>query len=126
MINTALGTILFTSHSFFCYLLSRLDYFAPTEAQAEISLVRKSDDTPLSGRQRDALASAIQTGGEEQQHADSQDGGPEWFSFGAEDQIMFMEAIHKLPHPTLMSAVAGAAAGVLQAIIFAPIENAVK
>lgn len=124
MINTALGTILFTSHSFFCYLLSRLDYFAPREAQAEISLDLKSPgDSPLSKRQREAVVSTIRNGEEEANH---RDGVPEWFSFGAEDQIMFMEAIHKLPHPTLMSAAAGAAAGVLQAIIFAPIENAVK
>lgn len=124
MINTALGTILFTSHSFFCYLLSRLDYFAPRESQAEISLDLKTPGgSPLSERQREAVASAIQKREEE---ANLHEGVPEWFSFGAEDQIMFMEAIHRLPHPTLMSAAAGAAAGVLQAIIFAPIENAVK
>jgi len=52
--------------------------------------------------------------------------GPVWLSFGAEDQISFMESIHRLPHPTLLSAVAGAAAGAIQGVAFAPIENAVK
>jgi hypothetical protein len=123
MINTALGTILFTSHSFFCYLLSKLDYFAPRETSTTIPL--DPGTLPhLSGDERKAVTSAIENGQESE--ADHQDGVPEWFSFGAEDQIMFMEAIHRLPHPTLMSAVAGAAAGVLQAVIFAPIENAVK
>jgi hypothetical protein len=116
MINTALGTILFTSHSFFCYVLSRLDFFAPTESPVSLDPRTATDGKSVAGDSPDWVK------GEEERH----DGGPEWLSFGAEDQIMFMEAIHRLPHPTLMSAAAGAAAGVLQAVIFAPIENAVK
>ena len=123
MINTALGTILFTSHSFFCYVLSRLDFFAPTETSISLGPRVTKDGQPITQTNIEATAewSRIAEGREERH-----DGGPEWLSFGAEDQIMFMEAIHRLPHPTLMSAVAGAAAGVLQAVIFAPIENAVK
>ena len=37
-----------------------------------------------------------------------------------------MESIHRLPHPTLMNALAGAGAGAIQGVAFAPIENAVK
>lgn len=123
MINTALGTILFTSHSFFCYVLSRLDCFAPTETSVSLGPQAMTDGQPIVQWGATATAEWAKIAeGRDGRH----DAGPEWLSFGAEDQIMFMEAIHRLPHPTLMSAVAGAAAGVLQAVIFAPIENAVK
>lgn len=117
LINTALGTLLFTSHSFFCYLLSRIDFFAPKGSRTEVLLDPNSDLKGSPPRQRDSTESNID---------DAHEGGPEWLSFGVEEQIMFMEAIHKLPHPTLMSAVAGAAAGCIQGVLFAPIENAVK
>lgn len=123
MINTALGTILFTSHSFFCYVLSRLEFFAPTETSVSLGPLVADDGRSI--LQPSATTAAGWTKVAEGRD-ESHDAGPEWLSFGAEDQIMFMEAIHRLPHPTLMSAVAGAAAGVLQAVIFAPIENAVK
>lgn len=122
MINTALGTILFTSHSFFCYVLSRLDFFAPTETSVSLGPRITKDGQTISQTDASTTADWSKIAEEHERH----DGGPEWLSFGAEDQIMFMEAIHRLPHPTLMSAAAGAAAGVLQAVIFAPIENAVK
>jgi hypothetical protein len=60
------------------------------------------------------------------EHLDELENGPVWLSFGAEDQISFMESIHRLPHPTLLSALAGAGAGAIQGVAFAPIENAVK
>ncbi|KAJ9096812.1 hypothetical protein QFC21_005083 [Naganishia friedmannii] len=117
LINTALGTLLFTSHSFFCYLLSRVDFFAPRESHTEVLVTPDSDGKyPPSDQSHTSRSSAN----------DAHEGGPEWLSFGVEEQMMFMEAIHKLPHPTLMSAVAGAAAGCIQGVLFAPIENAVK
>jgi hypothetical protein len=57
---------------------------------------------------------------------DEDETGPEWLSFGAEDQISFMESIHRLPHPTILNALAGASAGALQGLVFAPIENTVR
>lgn len=39
---------------------------------------------------------------------------------------MFMESLHKLPHPTLLSMIAGMGAGVIQGVAFTPVENAVK
>lgn len=117
LINTALGTLLFTSHSFFCYLLSRIEFFAPKESHTETLLHPDSDAKHTVPNQLNTSDSSTD---------DAHEGGPEWLSFGVEEQIMFMEAIHKLPHPTLMSALAGAAAGCIQGVLFAPIENAVK
>ncbi|KAJ9113656.1 hypothetical protein QFC22_005965 [Naganishia vaughanmartiniae] len=108
MINTALGTLLFTSHSFFCYLLSRIDFFAPRD---EVLLTPGLDGILPQPHQQQSADSRVD---------DAHEGGPEWLSFGAEDQMMFMEAIHKLPHPTLMSALAGAAAGCIQGYYLHP------
>ncbi|KAJ9104054.1 hypothetical protein QFC19_004188 [Naganishia cerealis] len=94
------------------------------ETRSEVSL-KASSDEQLSSYQRRTLKSRVENASDDQSGV-PHEGGPEWLSFGAEDQIMFMEAIHKLPHPTLMSAIAGAAAGAIQGVLFAPIENAVK
>lgn len=136
LINTALGTLLFTSHSYFCYLLSRLDFFAP-KALPHPRLDLESDEAETSlfdrwaslAKRGQALSSIQDPSGSQQVSTDDrgeEDSGPVWLSFNAEDQITFMESIHRLPHPTLLSALAGAAAGAIQGVAFAPIENAVK
>lgn len=99
-LNTFLGALLFSSHTYFCYLLSYLPIFAPrptksTNSIGGIAIPHKADHL-------------------------------EWTSFGAEDTIMFMESLHKLPHPTLLSFIAGMGAGVIQGVAFTPVENAVK
>lgn len=135
LINTLLGTLLFTSHSYFCYVLSRLPFFAPKPSSTPLkpsqrSLLESFDDlTNQANRMNDAANGRVYNasgGGFGLEGGEENGEGPSWMSFGAEDQIMFMESIHRLPHPTLLSALAGAGAGVLQGVAFAPIENAVK
>lgn len=135
LINTALGTLLFTSHSYFCYLISRLDFFAPKpllhqdlakDDLHEQSLLKQWTALTKRGETLTSIpaSDAVPPGSPEGDGED--EAGPVWLSFGAEDQISFMESIHRLPHPTLLSALAGAGAGAIQGVAFAPIENAVK
>lgn len=78
LVNTALGFLLFTSHSLFSLCLAKLDYFRGTSNE-QISL-----ETLLQG--------------------------PDLSTH----------------HPTMLSGIAGAGAGVVQGIAFTPVENLVR
>ncbi len=67
-------------------------------------------------------------------NSSSEEAGPDMdidiFSFipnpnSTEDHFLFLEASSLLPHPTLLSATAGMAAGILQGLLFTPVENTV-
>ena len=83
VINTTLGFLLFTSHSFFALTLARLPFFQPSSNMIQIE---------------ESLS--IQT-------------------------ILAGPTI--IPnHPTLLSSLAGAGAGIVQGMAFTPIENIVR
>jgi hypothetical protein len=90
------------------------------------SLLKQWTALTKRGETLTSIPDASSTSSDSQAAEGEGEGGPVWLSFGAEDQISFMESIHRLPHPTLLSAFAGAAAGAIQGVAFAPIENAVK
>lgn len=101
VLNTCLGALLFESHAILSYWLSKLSFFAPRPRSDGVITNSLSDEDGL----------------EEM---------PEWKSFGAEHTIMFMESLHKLPHPTIMAMIAGMGAGAIQGVAFTPVENAVR
>lgn len=114
LVNTTLGFLLFSSHSFFSLSLARLPHFqrgAECDPEDEDDLINFS-------RLRDPL------GDIDGDYGDKVDGTPD------EEEITF-ETILRGPkivpkHPTLLSAVAGAGAGVIQGAAFTPIENIVR
>ena len=98
-INTTLGFLLFTSHSVFALSLARIPFFQHHHKQdGALSLV-------------DPASTA--DGGEEQ-----------------EEEITIetlLRGPHIIPrHPTLLSAIAGAGAGLVQGMAFTPVENLVR
>jgi hypothetical protein len=98
-INTTLGFLLFTSHSVFALGLARIPFFQ-----------HHHHHTP-------ALVDHETTGdGEEEEE---------------EEEEITIETLlrgpHIIPrHPTLLSAIAGAGAGLVQGMAFTPVENLVR
>jgi hypothetical protein len=93
-INTTLGFLLFTSHSFFALGLARIPFFQHH---------RIKDDQDVIGQE----------------------------SYPEEEEEITLQTMltgpHTIPrHPTLLSALAGAGAGIVQGIAFTPVENLVR
>jgi len=96
VVNTTLGFLLFTSHSFFALSLARLPFFQHVhspDTRESISFEEESDD----GDQEDINLHTLLSG----------------------------PTIIPL-HPTLLSALSGAGAGLLQGLAFTPVENLVR
>lgn len=94
VINTTLGFLLFTSHSFFALTLARLPFFRHPHHESVDSLRATLDDV-------------------------------------AEEEEINLHTLLSGPtvipaHPTLLSAVSGGMAGLVQGIAFTPIENVVR
>lgn len=99
VINTTLGFLLFTSHSFFALTLARLPFF------------RHPHETPH------ATTASLDHGGE----IDPQD----------DEESINIHTLLSGPtiiprHPTLLSALSGAGAGLVQGVAFTPVENVVR
>lgn len=115
VVNTTLGFLLFSSHSFFSLSLARLPWFhRGAECDPE-----DEDDLINFVRLRDPLGSL------DGDYGDVIPGASE------EDEEITLENILRGPkiipkHPTLLSAIAGAGAGVIQGVAFTPIENVVR
>jgi hypothetical protein len=115
LVNTTLGFLLFSSHSLLSLWLARLPYFH-----------RRVVD-PVSEEHQDLLDELIQRdflGGLDGDY------GVATGDAIVEEEVTF-ETIIRGPrtipaHPTLLSAIAGAGAGVIQGMAFTPIENIVK
>lgn len=115
LVNTTLGFLLFSSHSLLSLWLARLPYFHRRVAD------------PVSEEHQDLLDELIQRdflGGLDGDY------GVATGDAIVEEEVTF-ETIIRGPrtipaHPTLLSAIAGAGAGVIQGMAFTPIENIVK
>ncbi len=143
-INTSLGFLLFTSHTYFSWLLAKVPLFRPRLNEGDIPkgfwedfrgiladqgmLLEDEDDAER--RRGDGLSTRTKqeesATARDQRIASQEVDMALPFSFDAEEQLALMNSFHRLPHPTLLSAVAGMMAGALQGIGFTPIENAVK
>lgn len=111
LVNTALGFLLFSSHSLISLGLARLPYFQRGETPTE-------EEDPLY-IQRDWLG-----------HIDG-DFGDSIPGFIEVEEEISLETIIRGPraipkHPTFLSAIAGAGAGIIQGVCFTPIENIVR
>lgn len=111
IVNTTLGFLLFSSHSLISLWIARLPYFQrgenPTEAEDPLYI------------ERDWLG-----------HIDG-DFGDHIPGVPEEEEEITLETIIRGPraipkHPTVLSAIAGAGAGVIQGMLFTPIENVVR
>lgn len=89
IVNTSLGFLLFTSHSFFSLSLAKLPFFQQGETGG---IIRKVDH----GEEEITLESLLR--------------GPTIVP----------------RHPTLLSALSGAGAGIVQGFAFTPVENVVR
>ena len=107
LVNTALGFLLFTSHSFFALVLARWPFF---HQQHPPSL----HQTTLNQSRRELYRFANQR---EDEESDTE-------SINLQSLIQGPSIIPR--HPTLLSAIAGAGAGLLQGAAFTPIENIVR
>lgn len=102
VINTTLGFLLFTSHSVFALGLARIPFFQHHHSHPP-SLV---DHENVNG-----------VGGEEEDDEEEEEITIETLLRGP----------HIIPrHPTLLSAIAGAGAGLVQGMAFTPVENLVR
>jgi len=100
-INTTLGFLLFTSHSVFALALARIPLFQHHHHQTPALIGHESVEN-------------VQ--GEEEEE---------------EEEEITLETLlrgpHIIPrHPTLLSAIAGAGAGLVQGMAFTPVENLVR
>jgi hypothetical protein len=96
VINTTLGFLLFTSHSFFALSLARLPFFQKQRPGGTANPPLDFEPNTTETEKSITLESLLQ--------------GP--------------KVIPR--HPTLLSALAGAGAGIVQGIAFTPIENVVR
>ncbi|ORX34983.1 hypothetical protein BD324DRAFT_110123 [Kockovaella imperatae] len=99
LINTTLGFLLFTSHSFFSLSLAKLPFFH-----------HPHDPTSSSSNYHPSHLDLSETDGTDRINLHTLMTGPSVIPY----------------HPTLLSAIAGAGAGLLQGAAFTPIENVVK
>lgn len=115
VVNTTLGFLLFSSHSLFSLWLARIPYF---QRGAECD-PEDEDDLINFQKLRDPLGSLDGDYGDVIPGASDE-----------EEEITFENIIRGpkiIPkHPTLLSAIAGAGAGVIQGVAFTPIENVVR
>ncbi|WVR03293.1 hypothetical protein IAU60_000284 [Kwoniella sp. DSM 27419] len=110
LVNTSMGFILFTSHSLFSLGLARLDFFQRP----------KHEDDQQIARYRPAHGSL--PFGFHEHTSDVNEEGEEAINL---DTLLRGPTI--IPnHPTLLSAIAGAGAGLLQGLAFTPVENVVR
>ncbi|WWD22823.1 hypothetical protein CI109_107317 [Kwoniella shandongensis] len=113
MVNTTLGFLLFTSHSLFSLGLARLTFFQ-----------RKQDvEDEVNNPTEKLLVDQANAQGDEV-------GAQTKLEEGNEHQIT-LETLFRGPsvipyHPTLLSALAGAGAGIVQGAAFTPVENVVR
>jgi hypothetical protein len=99
-INTTLGFLLFTSHSMFALGLARIPFFQHHHHHDPLTLV---DHEPVPQEEE----------GEDEKEAITLE--------------TLLTGPHIVPrHPTLLSAVAGAGAGLVQGLAFTPVENLVR
>jgi hypothetical protein len=99
VVNTSLGFLLFTTHSFLSLSLSRLSFFQR----------RRVESFNLDFEPRHKAA-------------DLDDDPDPPITLSA-----LLQGLTIVPHhPTLLSAIAGAGAGALQGIAFTPVENVVR
>lgn len=114
VVNTTLGFLLFSSHSLFSLYLAKLPFFnrhyhdPEEETDGDISAIRD----PLG-------------------EIDGDFGQPDATPEDDGDEEITLETIIRGPrtipkHPTLLSAIAGAGAGIIQGVAFTPIENVVR
>lgn len=96
VINTTLGFLLFTSHSFFALTLARLPFFRHSHESDALPAYKSS--------------SRAEDENEEEINIHTLISGP--------------TVIPR--HPTLLSALSGAGAGLVQGVAFTPIENLVR
>jgi hypothetical protein len=101
LINTTLGFLLFTSHSFFSLSLARIPFFHPEHSDRY-----RVQSTPFS----DETVS-------EQQEEEGE-------RINIHNLVSGPTIIPR--HPTLLSGLAGAGAGIIQGMAFTPIENTVR
>ncbi|WWC57960.1 uncharacterized protein I303_100495 [Kwoniella dejecticola CBS 10117] len=113
IVNTTMGFLLFTSHSFFSLSLAKIAFFQkPKHADGELDelhdIARYHAPLTLSGARKDTSARGLSD--EEEISLDTLLRGPSIIP----------------NHPTLLSAIAGAGAGLLQGAAFTPVENVVR
>jgi hypothetical protein len=95
-INTTLGFLLFTSHSVFALGLARIPFFQHQHHQTPALIDHENMDSVEEEEEEITLETLLR--------------GP-----------------HIIPrHPTLLSAIAGAGAGLVQGMAFTPVENLVR
>lgn len=127
IVNTTLGFLLFSSHSLLSLYLARLPYFQRRVVQVDDTVVveSKKPDLTLDDFIDDLLSRDI-FGAVDGDYGQATPGAPE----PAEEEIT-LETIIRGPktvpaHPTLLAAIAGAGAGIIQGMAFTPIENIVR
>ncbi|KAK8844625.1 hypothetical protein IAR55_006472 [Kwoniella newhampshirensis] len=113
MVNATLGFLLFTSHSLLSLGLARLQFFQRKDDQEE-------------GDEKESLLVDHETAGEEYPLTRA-----EGERAGAKEEKITLETLMRGPsvipnHPTLLSALAGAGAGLVQGAAFTPVENVVR
>jgi hypothetical protein len=98
-INTTLGFLLFTSHSVFALGLARIPFFQHHH-HAPASIDQESIDNVQEEEEEEEEEITLET---------------------------LLRGPHIIPrHPTLLSAIAGAGAGLVQGMAFTPVENLVR
>jgi hypothetical protein len=127
LVNTTLGFLLFSSHSLLSLYLARLPYFQRRVVQVDDTVVAEARKTDLT--LDDFIDDLIQRdlfGAVDGDYGLAVPGaGP-----AAEEEITLGTIIRgpkTVPaHPTLLAAIAGAGAGIIQGMAFTPIENIVR
>lgn len=120
IVNTTLGFLLFSSQSLLSLYLARLPYFQRRPKETPKSDSDSSFDDILDDLFKRDIFGAV-----DGDYGEARPGERE-----KEEEITF-ETIIRGPkyipaHPTLLAAIAGAGAGIIQGILFAPIENLVR
>ncbi|WWD05971.1 hypothetical protein V865_004056 [Kwoniella europaea PYCC6329] len=105
LVNTTMGFLLFTSHSFFSLSLAKLSFF---QKPKEVGVDKARYHAPLNPSSD--TSKEVEEGEEEEINLDTLLRGPSIIP----------------NHPTLLSGIAGAGAGLVQGAAFTPVENVVR
>ncbi|WVQ93935.1 hypothetical protein IAU59_001013 [Kwoniella sp. CBS 9459] len=116
LVNTTMGFLLFTSHSFFSLSLAKIPFFQHHRVHDDMDLA--SDDHGLAGGASEVARYRPPFGGIKEGDT-------------SEEEEISLDTLLRGPtiipnHPTLLSAIAGAGAGLVQGAAFTPVENVVR
>ncbi|WVF66314.1 hypothetical protein IAT40_001054 [Kwoniella sp. CBS 6097] len=121
LVNTTMGFLLFTSHSFFSLSLARLPFFQHHRIQDD------SDTLAAAGSED---GNGVVSGTADVPRYRTPFGGIKAGDESEEEEIS-LDTLLRGPtiipnHPTILSAIAGAGAGLVQGAAFTPVENVVR